>query len=105
MVLTKNVSIELLKSLALVSLAVLVSTLFPAKLFIGPAISIGGLLIGDKLLGFAFSSANKGANEIVTRIFMTNFDKSWWVAFIYIAVFWGLSYLRMGRMKLTNEGG
>ncbi len=102
--LVKGVLIELFKSLALVSLAVFVSTLFPAKLFIGPAISIGGLLIGNKLLGIAFSPTNKGMNEIVTRIFMTNFDKSWWVAIIYIVAFWGLSYVRVGRIKLTNQG-
>ena len=103
-ILTKDVSIELLKSLAFVSLAVFISTLFPGKLFMGSVISIGGLLAGDKILGFALSPTTKMANDIATRIFMSNFDKSWWVAVIYILGFWALSYLRIGRIRLTNQG-
>jgi len=103
-ILTKNVAIELLSSLSYVSLAVFVSTLFPGKLFWGAFISIGGLIIEGKLLKFALSPTNKIANDIISRIFITNFDKSWWIAVIYILGFWGLSYLRIGRIKLTNQG-
>ena len=103
LVLIKGVSIELLKSLGFVSLAVYISTLFPGKLFIGPAVSIGGLLIGEKIVG-SFANGNEAFSHITDRLFMTNFDKSWWVAVIYIAVFGGLSYLRIGRIRLTNQG-
>ncbi len=103
LVLIKGVAIELLKSLGFVSLAVFVSTLFPGRLFIGPAVSIGGFLIGGKIAG-SFAKENKTFAGILDKILMTNFDKSWWVAVIFIAVFWLLSYLRIERIKLTNQG-
>ncbi len=102
-VVIKGVSIELLKSLGFVSLAVFVSTLFPGRLFIGPVVSIGGLLIGGKIAG-SFAKENKKFAGILGKILMTNFDKSWWVAVIFIAIFWFLSYLRIERIKLTNQG-
>ena len=103
-ILAKGTSIEMLSSLTFVSFAVFISTLFPGKLFMGPVISIGGLLAGIKILKITLFSTNKMANTIMTMLFMTNFDKSWWVAIIYIVGFWGLSYLRIGKIKLTKQG-
>ncbi len=102
-ILFKGIFMNALKSLAYVSLAVFVSTLLPGRLFVGSAISFGALIVSMKVFDSLIDATGHG-KELIEILTMTNFDKSWWVAIIYIAVFWGLSYLRMGRMKLTNEG-
>lgn len=103
---TSGITMNLLKSIFFVSLAVFVSTLFPGKLFVGTSVSMVMIFITLSVLKLFRSSIfmNKPLLYIAETMTMVSLKRSWWFAIAVILAFWLLSYLKIKSVKLTNQG-
>ena len=101
-----GIIMNLLKSLVFVSLAIFISTIFPGKLFVGTIVSLGVTFTTGGVLEISkdFIFTNKTLLGLAETTIMSDLKKSWWFAIVSILVLWLLSYLRIERIKLTNQG-
>ena len=98
-----DITMNFLKTLTFVSIAVFITTLFPGRLFIGAGTSIGMLFILYEI-GERLARTNRIVFEVGKLLSMENLRSSWWTSIMMILTFWLLSYLRMKKIKLTNQG-
>jgi hypothetical protein len=98
-----GITMNFLKTLTFVSMAVFITTLFPGRLFIGAGTSIGMLFMVYEI-GERLARTNRVVFETGKLLAMENLQSSWWTSTMMILTFWLLSYFRIKKIKFTNQG-